>query len=104
MNDAEAEYKRIKAAWDEAEEERIRLEEEDMMRWMNQSWEDAKSYYEEEKALYDDLMAEVQQWNDFKNAEADTELWREYDKGAKEAMERANEAKEWMESAKEWYD
>lgn len=104
MNDAEAEYNRIKAAWDEAEEDRIRLEEEDMMRWMNQSWEDAKSYYEEEKALYDDLMAEVEQWNAFKNAEADTELWREYDKGAKEALARAEEQKEWMDSAKAWYD
>lgn len=104
MNDAEAEYNRIKAAWDEAEEERIRLEEEEMMQWLNQSWEDAKSHYEEEKALYDDLMAEVQDWNDLKNAEADTELWREYDKGAKEALARAAEQKEWMDSAKEWYD
>jgi len=50
------------------------------------------------------LMREVKEWNDLKNTEADTELWREYDKGAKEAMERANEAKEWMESAKELYD
>ena len=104
MNDAEAEYNRIKAAWDEAEEERIRLEEEEMMQWMNQSWEDAKSYYEEEKALYADLMREVEQWNDLKNAEADTELWREYDKGAKEALARAEEQKEWVDSAKAWYD
>jgi len=26
---------------------------------MNQSWEDAKKYYEEEKEIYDDLMREV---------------------------------------------
>lgn len=71
---------------------------------MNQSWEDAKKNFEEEKAIYDDLMNEVEEWNKLKNAEADTELWREYDKGAKEAMERANEAKEWMETAKEWFD
>jgi len=50
------------------------------------------------------LMAEVQQWNAFKNAEADTELWREYDKGAKEALARAEEQKEAMDSAKAWFD
>jgi len=43
-------------------------------------------------------------WNDLKNAEEDLELWREYDKGAQEALERAEEAKEWVDQAQESFD
>lgn len=55
-------------------------------------WEQARAWLDDEQAEVDAIQHEVDRWTELKNKELDLELWRDYDKGAKEAQGRLAEA------------
>lgn len=81
--------------WEETEEQRFLLEEEEELRMQEQAWEEAKSTFDDEEEIYNEYYNEYEMWNQLMMAEQDLDLWREYQKGANEAWTRVEEQEYW---------
>lgn len=104
MTTAEGEMATLQTAWEAAEADRIRLEEEAERQEFDAAWQEAKDSFVYEETLMNELEAEVEMWKQMRNKEEDLELWREYDKGMKEAAARRDEQREWFEQASESFE
>lgn len=90
--------------WQTAETTRIAQEANDFKQEQLAEWNAAKAERDAEKTYLDELTAEVAEWQALKNAEADLELWREYDKAGKAAKERLEAQQGLFDKAKNRFD
>lgn len=55
-------YDMLLEEWDEQEEERLLIEDEEETRLANQAWEEAKDTFDDEEELYNEYYSEYQMW------------------------------------------
>lgn len=94
----------LRGAWDAAEEDRMRLEDEADRARENADWEMAKQYYQEEEARFQALEREVEEWKQLRDMEMDLVLWEEYQEGYLHAQEQLEEQRQWYEQEMEWFN